>query len=187
MAGEVDLFLDMMAAERGAARNTLDAYRRDLEDYAGFLASEGAGPKTVTTATIRDYLADCRSRGLQTASVARRLSAVRQFHRFLYGEGISAEDPAAVLEGPKRGRPLPKTLGMQEVEKLLAVSREGIDDPGRPSATGCARRGSPACSNFSMPPACACPSSSPCPWRPPGATSVSSWCAARATRSASCR
>jgi integrase/recombinase XerD len=132
MAGEVDLFLDMMAAERGAARNTLEAYRRDLEDYAGFLGSQGAGPKTATTAVIRDYLADCRSRGLQTASVARRLSAVRQFHRFLYGEGISKDDPAAVLEGPKRGRPLPKTLGMQEVEKLLAVAREGIDDPERP-------------------------------------------------------
>ncbi|MCZ8316747.1 site-specific tyrosine recombinase XerD [Phreatobacter sp.] len=132
MAGEVDLFLDMMAAERGAARNTLEAYRRDLEDYDGFLAAAGATAKTVTTATIRDYLADCRGRGLQTASVARRLSAVRQFHRFLYGEGISTEDPAAVLEGPKRGRPLPKTLGMQEVEKLLAVSREGIDDAARP-------------------------------------------------------
>lgn len=132
MAGEIDLFLDMMAAERGAARNTLEAYRRDLDDYAGFLAVEGASPKAVTTTMIRAYLADCQSRGLKTASLARRLSAVRQLHRFLYGEGMSPEDPAAVLEGPKRGRPLPKTLGLAEVDRLLAASREGIGDPDRP-------------------------------------------------------
>ncbi|MDP3545515.1 MAG: site-specific tyrosine recombinase XerD [Phreatobacter sp.] len=132
MAGEIDLFLDMMAAERGAARNTLEAYRRDLDDYSGFLAAEGASPKSVTTTTIRAYLADCQSRGLKTASLARRLSAVRQLHRFLYGEGMSPEDPAAVLEGPKRGRPLPKTLGLAEVDRLLAASREGIADPDRP-------------------------------------------------------
>ncbi len=132
MAGEIDLFLDMMAAERGAARNTLEAYRRDLDDYSGFLAAEGASPKSVTTTTIRAYLADCQSRGLKTASLARRLSSVRQLHRFLYGEGMSPEDPAAVLEGPKRGRPLPKTLGLAEVDRLLAASREGIADPDRP-------------------------------------------------------
>jgi len=132
VAGEIDLFLDMMAAERGAARNTLEAYRRDLDDYAAFLASQGASPKAVSTATIRAYLADCQSRGLKTASLARRLSAVRQLHRFLYGEGMSPDDPAAVLEGPKRGRPLPKTLGLAEVDRLLAASREGIADPARP-------------------------------------------------------
>lgn len=134
MAGEIDLFLDMMAAERGAARNTLEAYRRDLDDYAGFLAADGSGPKSATTSTIRAYLADCQARGLKTASLARRLSAVRQLHRFLYAEGMSAEDPAAVLEGPKRGRPLPKTLGLSEVDRLLAASREGIADPDRPIA-----------------------------------------------------
>jgi integrase/recombinase XerD len=130
--GEIDLFLDMMAAERGAAANTLAAYRRDLDDYAEFLAGEGVGPKAATTETIRAYLADCAGRGLKTASVARRLSAVRQLHRFLYGEGIVSADPAAVLEGPKRGRPLPKVLGLDEVDRLLAVSKEGIDDPERP-------------------------------------------------------
>ena len=132
MPGEIDLFLDMMAAERGAARNTIEAYRRDLDDYAEYLAAEGAAPLSTTTATIRGYLADCQARGLKTASLARRLSAVRQLHRFLYGEGMSPEDPAAVLEGPKRGRPLPKTLGLAEVDRLLAVAREGIADPARP-------------------------------------------------------
>ena len=130
---EIDLFLDMMAAERGAAANTLSAYRRDLDDYAEFLAGEGAAPKAATTEMIRAYLADCAGRGLKTASVARRLSAVRQLHRFLYGEGLSPEDPAAVLEGPKRGRPLPKVLKADEVDRLLHVAHEGLDDAARPA------------------------------------------------------
>jgi integrase/recombinase XerD len=130
--GDIDLFLDMMAAERGAAGNTLAAYRRDLEDYAGYLATEGVGTRGATTEAIRGYLADCAGRGLKTASVARRLSAVRQLHRFLYGEGLMASDPAAVLEGPKRGRPLPKVLSPEEVDRLLAVAREGLDDAERP-------------------------------------------------------
>jgi integrase/recombinase XerD len=133
MAGEIDLFLDMMAAERGAAKNTLDAYRRDLDDYAEFLAAERLTAQSATTEAIRAYLADCRSRGLGTASVARRLSAVRQLHRFIYAEGIGPDDPAAVLEGPKRGRPLPKSLSLDEVDRLLAVAKEGIDDAGRPA------------------------------------------------------
>jgi integrase/recombinase XerD len=132
MAGEIALFLDMMAAERGAAVNTLDAYRRDLDDYAEFLAGEASSPKAATTEMIRAYLADCGARGLKTASVARRLSAVRQLHRFLYGEGLSPSDPAAVLEGPKRGRPLPKTLTTGDVDRLLAVAKEGIADTTRP-------------------------------------------------------
>jgi integrase/recombinase XerD len=131
-AREIDLFLDMMAAERGAAGNTLAAYRRDLDDYTEFLAGEGLGPKAATTEAIRAYLADCAGRGLKTASVARRLSAVRQLHRFLYAEGMVTADPAAVLEGPKRGRPLPKVLALDEVDRLLAVSKEGIEDPARP-------------------------------------------------------
>ncbi|CEJ10928.1 Tyrosine recombinase XerD [bacterium YEK0313] len=129
---EIDLFLDMMAAERGAAANTLSAYRRDLDDYAEFLAGEGAAPKAATTEMVRAYLADCAGRGLKTASVARRLSAVRQLHRFLYGEGLCPEDPAAVLEGPKRGRPLPKVLKSDEVDRLLKVAHEGLDAAARP-------------------------------------------------------
>ncbi|QCI64658.1 site-specific tyrosine recombinase XerD [Phreatobacter stygius] len=131
-SSEIDLFLDMMAAERGAAINTLAAYRRDLDDYAGFIGTEGVGPKAATTDMIRAYLADCAGRGLKTASVARRLSAVRQLHRFLYGEGLTPDDPAAVLEGPKRGRPLPKVLSLGEVDRLLAVAKEGLADAARP-------------------------------------------------------
>jgi len=119
------LFLDMMATERGASANTLDAYRRDLDDYAGFLAGRKRGVIAATTEDIRAYLAALAKRELASSSVARRLSAVRQLHRFLYSEGKRKDDPAAVLEGPRRGRPLPKLLSVDEVTKLLTAAQAG--------------------------------------------------------------
>jgi len=128
------LFLDMIAAERGAARNTLDAYERDLADYCDFLESLGQEPMTATTASVRAWLDDLAVRGFKATSTARRLSCVRQFHRFLYVEGRRPEDPAAVIEGPRRGRTLPKILSVAEVDRLLATAREGMDDPARPAS-----------------------------------------------------
>ncbi|HEY9216336.1 MAG TPA: site-specific integrase, partial [Ancylobacter sp.] len=121
--GTAALFLDMIAAERGASANTIEAYRRDLDDYEEFLASEGAGAVDAVTDNIRAYLKDLTARGLASASVARRLSAVRQYHRFLYTEGYRDDDPAAVLEGPKRGRPLPKVLTLDEVTRLIVTAQ----------------------------------------------------------------
>jgi integrase/recombinase XerD len=89
---------------------------------------------TATTASVRAWLDDLAARGFKATSTARRLSCVRQFHRFLYVEGRRPEDPAAVLEGPRRGRPLPKILSVAEVDKLLATAREGMDDPARPAS-----------------------------------------------------
>ena len=117
----VTLFLDMLAAERGAGKNTLAAYGRDLADFTDHFA----GRRSVATATtddIRAYLGDLASRGMQPATVARRLSAIRQLYRFLYAEGQRKDDPAAVLEGPKRARALPKTLTLAEVDRLLAAA-----------------------------------------------------------------
>ncbi len=128
-----DLFLDMIAAERGAARNTLDAYRRDLVGYLRFLAERGDHPARVGTERVRDYLLKLDRDGLKPSSAARRLSALRQFHKFLCAEGHRGTDPTSVLEGPRRGRPLPKVLGVDEVERLLVAAREGIDDPERPA------------------------------------------------------
>ncbi len=122
----IELFLDMIASERGASRNTLDAYRRDLEDYAGFLAGRGRDAGAATTDEIRAYLAELSRRGLAATSVARRLSAVRQLHRFLYAEGKRDSDPAAVLEGPRRGRPLPKVLSVAEVTALIAGAHAAV-------------------------------------------------------------
>lgn len=115
--GPLALFLDMQAVERGAGANTLDAYRRDLSDLADFLAPRALA--SADTAAIRDWLADLSARGYKATTVARRLSAVRQFFRFLYAEGHRGDDPAAVLEGPRRGRPLPKVLTVEEVSTLI--------------------------------------------------------------------
>lgn len=128
----INAFLDMMAAERGASRNTLDAYRRDLEAYQAFLASVGASTLSSTTDDVRAYLAALASEGLKASTAARRLSAVRQFHAFLYREQLRADDPTMIIEGPKRGRPLPKVMSIDEVDRLLAVAAEGIDDASRP-------------------------------------------------------
>jgi integrase/recombinase XerD len=125
----VALFLDMLAAERGAGKNTLAAYGRDLADFTAYLAG-GRSVATATTDDIRAYLGDLTKRGMQPATVARRLSAIRQLYRFLYAEGQRKDDPAAVLEGPKRGRALPKTLTLAEVDRLLRVA--GQSDPQAP-------------------------------------------------------
>jgi integrase/recombinase XerD len=119
-----DLFLDMLAAERGAALNTLDAYRRDLADFSEHLADRGRAIADAHSDDVRGYLAALSERGFSTASVARRLSAVRQLYRFLYAEGHRGDDPAAVIEGPKRGRALPKVLTIADVDRLLDNARE---------------------------------------------------------------
>src|ERR1700691_954969 len=123
----VALYLDMLAAERGAQSNTLAAYARDLSDFSSHLAHACRTIAGASTQDLRAYLAALSRRGLGAATVARRLSAIRQFYRFLYAEGQRGDDPAAVLEGPKRARPLPKTLTLAEVDRLLSVA--GATDP----------------------------------------------------------
>lgn len=118
----------MMAAERGAAINTLDAYRRDLTDYNEFLAGEGDGVLSAGSSSVRAYLVDLDSRGFKATSAARRLSSVKQFHKFLYLEGHRTDDPTALLEGPRQGRRLPKTLDTREVDRLLQAAKACADD-----------------------------------------------------------
>jgi integrase/recombinase XerD len=122
-----ELFLDMLASERGGAANTLAAYARDLDDLAAFLKARGRTVATAATPDLRAYLGDLAARGLRPASVARRLSAIRQLHRFLYAEGHRGDDPAAILEGPKRSRPLPKVLTIGDVDRLIAAARQAAD------------------------------------------------------------
>jgi integrase/recombinase XerD len=130
----IDLFLDMLAAERGAGDNTLSAYRRDLEDLAAFLRRAGQGFAGASTQVLRDYLADLDTRGFKSSSVARRLSSMRHLFRFLLNERIRADDPAAILSGPKRGRPLPKVLSIADVDRLLTRARELMQRPGQSAA-----------------------------------------------------
>ena len=127
----IQMFLDMMATERGAAKATLQAYEADLSDYAGFVTPDG-GTAAATAGSVKRHLADLSRRGLKASSVARRLSAVRQFNRFLYAEGHRADDPTAAVAGPKRARPLPKTMSATAVDRLLAVAREPLDHPEAP-------------------------------------------------------
>jgi len=120
----IALFLDMLAAERGAEKNTLAAYGRDLEEFGAWLKRTRRSVTTAATGDLRTYLGELTKRGLQPTTVARRLSAIRQLYRFLYAEGHRKDDPAAVLQGPKRTRALPKTLTLAEVDRLLhAASR----------------------------------------------------------------
>jgi len=119
----IELFLDMLAAERGASANTLDAYRRDLADFSGELAAKKDSIAVADSDALRAYLTKLKHRKLAPASVARRLSAIRQLYRFLYAEGRRGDDPAAVLEGPKRGRSLPKVLSVKQVDDLLVQAR----------------------------------------------------------------
>jgi integrase/recombinase XerD len=129
----VEAFLEAIVAERGASRNTVEAYRRDLGDYVDFLAAEGKSALSSTSADTRRYLAECGAGGLAASSLARRLSALRQFHKHLYAEGRRADDPTLALEGPRRPRPLPKVLSVAEVARLIDVAREGLDAPERPA------------------------------------------------------
>ena len=119
-------YLDMLAAERGAARNTLEAYRRDLDDYLAFVRAAGLDPESVGSATVRAYLAGLDTQGLKASSAARRLSCLRGFHKFLYAEGLSGTDPSAPVSGPRRRQGLPKILSVAEVDRLLAAARERI-------------------------------------------------------------
>jgi integrase/recombinase XerD len=130
----IELFLDMQAAERGAGANTLSAYRNDLADLSAHLRGCGRDIATASTDDLRGFIAALAERGFKSSSLARRLSAVRQLYRFLYAEGKRSNDPAAVLEGPKRGRALPKVLTIAEVDKLLAQARTNADDGQQPPA-----------------------------------------------------
>jgi integrase/recombinase XerD len=128
----IELFLDMLAAERGAAANTLAAYRRDLADFSAALAGRGGTLARASSEQVRDYLRTLSRRGLSAASAARRLSAIRQLFQFLQAEGMRADNPARAIEAPKRGRPLPKVLSMGDVDRLIAAAHADAADAGKP-------------------------------------------------------
>lgn len=117
-------FLDMLVAERGAAANTLEAYARDLDAFAAYLSGRDKALEAAEAKDIQAFMQALSIEGQSSASRARRLSAVRQFYKFLAAEGIVANDPAAGQAGPKRERPLPKTLSIAEVDRLIAAAKQ---------------------------------------------------------------
>ena len=118
----VDAFLEMMSAERNAARNTIEAYRRDLGDYSHFLAGRGVSAMTAQREDVVAYLALLDAQGLAASSAARRLSALRQFHKFLCSDQIRADDPTRIVASPRTRRPLPGVLSVAEVDRLLVTA-----------------------------------------------------------------
>lgn len=115
-------FLEMLATERNAATNTLEAYRRDLEDLSHFLSKRGVSFQKVTQHMISEYIRGLAAEGFSSATQARRLSAVKQFFAFLLSENIRGDDPAMNVDAPKSGRKLPKYLSVEEVDILLAAA-----------------------------------------------------------------
>ncbi len=126
----LDGFLEMLAAERGAAVNTLQSYRGDLRQFHAYLARRGVRPEAATGAHVRGYLRRLADAGITPRTAARRLSALRQFYRYLLGERVREDDPTAVVDSPRQGRPLPRTLSEAEVTALLDAARRH-DTPDR--------------------------------------------------------
>jgi integrase/recombinase XerD len=119
MDAQVDAFLEMLAAERGAARNTVAAYAADLEDFGAHARLRGAAPAEAGAELVQSYLRGLAAAGLSARTSARRLSALRQFFRFLVREGRRQDDPTELTESPKLPASLPKALSEAEVEQLI--------------------------------------------------------------------
>jgi integrase/recombinase XerD len=119
----VERFLEMLMAERNAARNTREAYQRDLTDLAAFLLRRKKAMRDADADSLRAYLGSLAGSGMAPRSQARKLSAIRQFYKFLAAEGQRPDDPTATLDSPRLGRPLPKLLDEKEVDALIAAAR----------------------------------------------------------------
>ncbi len=123
---DAEAFLEMLAAERGVAKNTLEAYRRDLLDFLGHLANGKATARTADIENLRHYVARLEADGLSAASAARKISSLRQFFRFLFAEKLRPDNPSSLLESPRQARPLPKILSEMEVDRLLDEAGEAV-------------------------------------------------------------
>ena len=132
----VEAFLEMMSAERGAARNTIAAYRRDLRDYQDFLERRNASPTSAGREEVTAYLAFLDAQGIAASSSARKLSAIRQFHKFLAADAVRGDDPTRIVASPKARRGLPKVLSIAEIDRLLTTAEAEVE---RPEATDAER------------------------------------------------
>ncbi|MDX0627180.1 tyrosine recombinase [Sinorhizobium medicae] len=126
----LEAFLEMMSAERGAAVNTLQSYERDLRDARSFLRSRGVGLVDASADDLRSYLSHLTGERFKSSSQARRLSALRQFYKFLYAEGLRTDEPTGILDAPKKNRALPKTLSIEDVTRLIGQAETEAEKGG---------------------------------------------------------
>ncbi|WEZ82653.1 site-specific tyrosine recombinase XerD [Rhizobium sp. 32-5/1] len=129
-AAHLESFLEMMSAERGAANNTLISYERDLDDVHSFLKGRNVRLNEAGSDDLRAYLSHLAGEGFKASSQARRLSALRQFYKFLYAEGLRTDDPTGVLDAPKKSRPLPKILSVDDVSRLITQAEQEAGQSG---------------------------------------------------------
>ncbi|MDT6939670.1 site-specific tyrosine recombinase XerD [Brucella pseudogrignonensis] len=129
----IENFLEMMSAERGAAHNTLESYQRDLEAAADMLTARGINLAEAKTDDIRHVLNSMADEGFAATSQARRLSALRQFYRFLYAEGFRQDDPTSVIDAPKKQKPLPKIMSVENVGRLLDRAAQEAQEATEPA------------------------------------------------------
>ncbi|MBR9844021.1 MAG: site-specific tyrosine recombinase XerD [Rhodobacteraceae bacterium] len=120
---QIATFLDAQAAELGASENTLAAYGRDLLDFADWATGQNRALLDLSRAEVESYLVHCEAQGLAKSTRARRLSALKQFYRFAFEEGWRADNPVIQIKGPGRDKRLPKTLDIEDVDRLLDAAR----------------------------------------------------------------
>ena len=129
-----EAFLEMMSAERGAAKNTLTSYERDLAFYGEHLSNIGMRFSDAQTQHVEKHLQNLNAEGMSASTQARHLSSIRQFHKFLFAEGIRTDDPCATIDSPKLGRPLPKIMSIEEVDQLIGLAeQEATSKEGTPA------------------------------------------------------
>ncbi|PTV69058.1 site-specific tyrosine recombinase XerD [Agrobacterium sp. 33MFTa1.1] len=129
-SARLESFLEMMSAERGAAANTLASYERDLTDLREFLGSRRQSLTEAATSDLSAYLTHLSAQGFAATSQARRLSSMRQFYRFLYSEGLRSDDPTGIIDAPKKGVALPKTMSVADVNRLLGLAAQEAANEG---------------------------------------------------------
>lgn len=126
----LDAFLEMMSVERGASRNTLEAYRRDLEASSASLLKNGASLYKARSDDLKRLATIFRDEGLSSSTLNRRLSSLRQYYLFLFSEGLRDDNPASRIESSRKVRSLPKTLSVEEVTRLLDTAKsEALSHP----------------------------------------------------------
>jgi integrase/recombinase XerD len=132
-AAHAEAFYEMMSAERGASKNTLAAYQKDIEELTAFLKTRNVTLDSASSGDLQAFLAHMAREGYKASSQARRLSAIRQFYKFLYAENIRVDDPSGILDAPKKGRALPKTLTENDIDRMIALAEDEAqkEGPGR--------------------------------------------------------